>query len=195
VGSPLPEVIRNGLNFDPAQIRSQEVVKLSDRDMDKRIQDLRSKGQLPSQVNSSSWYEPFYEKYEKTCGPFLDEVTASSLESFESDVSAFSTALTSILTNKWESKGFEKVGPLVAYSGDIQASCSGSSSCAIFWVETATACEVEVSVDFFDDNNVFELTRSAKKFVSQANSRTVMQVSATGTGSGGYYEIQEATCR
>lgn len=195
VSTPIADVITGALNFDPAQIKTEGIRIFSDRALDTRINELRSRDQLPSRVNSERWYEPFNNKHVEACSPVIEQLTNSSLEGFNSDVSTLSSDVVSILTDKWPSQGFEKVGHLVAYNSDIQASCAGSSSCAIFWIETATPCEVEVTVQFFDDNNVPELTRSAKKFVSQAKSQTAMQVSAAGTGSGGYYEIQEATCR
>lgn len=195
ISTPIPDVIRGALNFDPAQIKTEEVRLFSDRALNTRINELRSRNQLPARVNSEWWYEPFNNKHVEACSPVIEELTNSSLEGFNSDVSTLSSDVVSILTDKWPSQGFEKVGHLVAYNSDIQGSCVGSSSCAIFWIETATPCEVAVTVEFFDDNNVLELTRSAKKVVSQAKSQTAMQVSASGTGSGGYYEIQEATCR
>lgn len=191
----LPGVVKQALEFDPGQIKAEGVEEFSKRELDKRLGDLRSKGQLPSKVSVESWYEPFKEKYLEACSSSLDPMIATVVGGFDSDVSELSSKISSILSDDWVSPGFEKVGHLVAYSSDNPPSCSGFSVCAPFWVETATPCELKVTVEFFDSNNQFEDSRSSSKFIAQANTRTSMQVSSFVAGSEGFYEITEAKCK
>jgi hypothetical protein len=191
----LPRAIRSFLNFDPDQITSEGVGEFSKRDLDKRLTDLRSRGQLPSRVDSDGWYGPFEEKYLEACSESLVPVVESVTGTFDSNVSELSSKMRTILSDDWVSPGFTKIGHLVAYNPNNPSSCSGFSGCAIFWVETATPCELKVTVGFSNSSNQLVGVRSATKRIAQANTRTTMQVSSFSANSRGFYEITDAKCK
>jgi hypothetical protein len=191
----LPVQIRKSLDFDPGQIKADAVADFSDRDIEKRVNELRSKGQLPSRVTTEYWYEPFRAKYFAACSPTLDPMIKTAVGSFDANVSDLSSKIRLILRGDWVSDGYEKIGHLVAYNPDNPSNCSGSSGCAIFWVETATPCELKVTVEFSNSANEVEDVVSATKFVGQASTRTSMQVSSYFADGTGFYNITEAKCK
>ena len=191
----LPGVIKRALEFDPGQIKTEGVNEFSKSELDSRLGELRSNGQLPSRVSVENWYEPFTEKYIEACSASLDPMIATVVGDFDANVSELSSAISSILTDDWVSPGFEKVGHLVAYNPNNGANCSGYSGCAIFWVETATPCEVKVTVEFANSRNEVVDTRSSTRFIGQANTRTTMQVSSIYADGNGFYEVTEAKCK
>jgi hypothetical protein len=191
----LPTEIKTALDFDPGQIKADGVQEFSERELDKRISELRSRGQLPSRVVTEYWYEPFAAKYFEACSPTLDPMITSAVGSFDANVSELSSKIGLVLRDDWVSDGFERIGHLVAYNPNNPSNCSGLSGCAIFWVETATPCELKVTVEFSDSRNRVEDVVSATKFVSQARTRTSMQVSSYFADASGFYNITEAKCK
>lgn len=191
----LPGAIRTFLSFDPDQITSEGFEEFSKRDLDKRLTDLRSRGQLPSKVDSDGWYGPFEEKYLEACSASLVPVVESVTGSFDSNVLELSSKMRIILSDDWVSPGFTKIGHLVAYNPNNPSSCSGFFNCATFWVETATPCELKVTVGFSNSSNQLEDVRSATKMIAQAKTRTTVQVSSFAAVSRGFYEITDAKCR
>jgi hypothetical protein len=191
----LPGVIKGALDFDPGLIKAEGVEEFSERDLDKRLGELRSRGQLPSRVSVENWYRPFTEKYIEACSPSLDPMIATVVGSFDANVSELSSKVLSVLRDDWTSEGFEKVGHLVAYNPNNPSNCSGFSGCAIFWVETATPCEVKVTVEFTNSRNEVVDVGSSTRFIAQANTRTTMQVSSIYAVGNGFYEVTEAKCK
>jgi len=191
----LPGVIRGALEFDPALIKAEGVEEFSKRDLDERLKELRSKGQLPSRVSVDNWYQPFTEKYLEACSPSLDPMIETVVGSFDTNVSELSSKVLSILRDDWTSEGFEKIGHLVAYNPNNPSNCSGFSGCAIFWVETATPCEVKVTVEFTNSSNKVVDVGSSTRFIAQANTRTTMQVSSIYADGNGFYQVTEAKCK
>jgi hypothetical protein len=191
----LPGILKRALDFDPGQIKEEGVNDFSKAELDKRLGELRSNGQLPSRVSVENWYAPFTEKYIEACSESLDPMIATVVGGFDTNVSELSSAISSILTDDWVSPGFEKVGHLVAYNPNNGSNCSGYSGCAIFWVETATPCEVKVTVEFANSRNEVVDTRSSTRFIAQANTRTTIQVSSIYADGNGFYQVTEAKCR
>ena len=191
----LPGVIKGALEFDPGLIKAEGVEDFSKRDLDKRLVELRSRGQLPSRVSVENWYGPFMDKYLEACNPTLDPMIATVVGGFDADVSELSSKMLLVLRDDWTSEGFEKVGHLVAYNPNNPSNCSGYSGCAIFWVETATPCEVKVTVEFANSRNEVVDVGSSTRFIAQANTRTTMQVSSIYADGDGFYEVTEAKCK
>ena len=185
--------LRDYLNFDPDKVRSDAITAESDKSLAEEKRKLEQANLLPPGVSTGGWSKSNVEKWARACGSLAGSAAQTAGRDFLDAAKSFSGKVTNVVNSDWESDGYDRVSALVAYSARDGAGCGGYYSCATFWIETATPCEVTVVVEFTDEAGNFVDLVAESATVSKANSRKVIVVPG-GLGGDGFYEILEASC-
>lgn len=184
--------LRDYLNFDPDKVRSDAITAESEKSLAEEKRKLERANRLPPGVSTGGWSASHLEKWTRVCGSLAGSATLTAGRDFLDKAEDFSDKVTSVVNSDWESEGYDRASALVAYAGREGVSCSSSAPCARFWIETAVPCEVELVVEFSDENNAvidygYDYVR-----VSAANSRKSVEVTYGGGAS--FYEVVGASC-
>lgn len=187
--------LKGVFGFDATQTVNNVTANASSSELDKEIEKVADRGQLPAGVSTSQWYGDFERKFREACKEDIESAGAAIEKQYNSDITQFNALISNVISTNWTSDGYEKLSPLVAYNPNNGAGCSGwTDSCARFFIETATPCVVDLRVEFTTSGGAFVEFGSNTVRTRAANSRISVQVDG-GSGGSGYYEIVEATCR
>lgn len=185
--------LRDFLNFDPDKVRSDAVTAESEKSLAEEKRKLERAKRLPPGVSTIGWSASHFEKWTRACGALAGSAALTAGRDFLDQAEDFSDKVTSVVNSDWESDGYDRVSPLVAYATRNGAGCGGYYSCATFWIETATPCDVTVVVEFTDEDGGFVDLVAESVTTTKANSRKSVVVPG-GLGGDGFYEIMEASC-
>tara|TARA_B110000503_G_C7114690_1_gene399786 strand:+ start:173 stop:1108 length:936 start_codon:yes stop_codon:yes gene_type:complete len=185
--------LRDYLNFDPDNVRSDAITAESEKSLAEEKRKLERANRLPPGVSTGGWSASHLEKWTRVCGALAGSAALTAGRDFLDRAEDFSDKVTSVVNSDWESDGYDRVSALVAYSARNGAGCGGYYSCATFWIEAATPCEVTVVVEFTDEDGKLVDLAAESVTISKANSRKSIVVPG-GLGGDGFYEIMEASC-
>ena len=189
----LQYALRDYLNFDPDKVVADLMLAESEKSLAEEKRKLERAKRLPPGVSTSSWSASHLAKWNRACSTAAQSTKNVESAEFVENALAFAGSLANVVNSSWESDGYDRISALVAYSARNGAGCGGYYSCATFWIEAATPCEVTVVVEFTDEDGRFVDLVAESVTVTKANSRKSVVVPG-GLGGDGFYEIMEASC-
>lgn len=189
----LQYALREYLNFDPDKVVADLMLAESEKSLAEEKRKLERANRLPPGVSTSGWSASHLAKWTRACSTAAQSTKNVAASEFVDSALSFAGNLASVVNSSWESDGYDRISALVAYSPENGAGCGGYNSCATFWIEAATPCEVTVVVEFTDEDGRFEDLVAESVTITKANSRKSVVVPG-GLPGAGFYEIMEASC-
>lgn len=180
------------LNFDPDKVVADLMLAESEKSLAEEKRKLERANQLPPGVSTSAWGASHLAKWNRTCSTAAQSAKNVAAADFLDNAQAFARNVQLVVNSDWESEGYDKVSTFVAYADREGVSCSGYTPCARFWIETAVPCQVDLVVEFSDEDNIAIDYGFEDVQVSSPNSRKSVQVNYGGGAS--FYEVVEASC-
>ena len=122
----------------------------------------------------------------------VKQAVDDSADAYKQDSTKFADLVLELSRSNWQSDGYSKIAPLVAYA-ERSGNCSTIQPCVGLWILTPVECTVNLVVEFLDDDGKVVDTAYKNILEVRANTRKSAEVQSSSFETS-FYNLLEASC-